>query len=465
MPKAKKYLLYGILAAEVFGVLLALIFSNTLICDDFEHLRMTYLVSLGRIPYIDFFQHHHPLLWYLFTPFILWLPQNMVLILYVARIIAFSVRLLTFYVIYRIMKQYFGKKKLFIFFLLAVFSFYPMWYGFSSFKPDIFSQFFYFAGLLYFFKYLQKEKIYHLCICGLYFTIGFLFLQTIVFEVFPLIIPLAIKMKNNRKTLKDTVFAMFPSLLLLAGCACLLHKAGIWNPYFEMNWLYNLKRDGLTDDYTKIHFYLVQLLLMLAAWSWLYKKKKTNLYINSIGFLYVFSFVHNLYFSVIHLHYLIPMFIYGAMLSAPILKEIFSDSELKDFRFYGSAYFIIFVLINFTTLRNMNNLEYIKTLQQMKADRIMYTVNLESAYFQVYAAPVSFYEVNRKICALDDELFDRFPDFDINKLINAYKPKYLDYKVPAPNDKFKNERFTLSKETIKNYRQIAPSLWQRNETF
>jgi len=95
----------------------------------------------------------------------------------------------------------------------------------------------------------------------------------------------------------------------------------------------------------------------------------------------------------------------------------------------------------------------------------MYTINLESAYFQVYAAPVSFYEVNRKICAIDDDFFHRYPDFDINKLINAYKPKYLDYQVPAPNDKFKNERFTVSKETIKNYRQIAPSLWQRNETF
>ena len=40
------------------------IFSSTLnLADDIEHLRATYFVSSGDIPYRDFFDHHHPLLW------------------------------------------------------------------------------------------------------------------------------------------------------------------------------------------------------------------------------------------------------------------------------------------------------------------------------------------------------------------------------------------------------------------
>ena len=36
--------------------------------DQTEHLHAAYLVSIGQVPYSDFFEHHHPLLWYLLAP-------------------------------------------------------------------------------------------------------------------------------------------------------------------------------------------------------------------------------------------------------------------------------------------------------------------------------------------------------------------------------------------------------------
>ena len=36
--------------------------------DDVEHLHSAWLVFQGKVPYNDFFQHHNPLLWYLFAP-------------------------------------------------------------------------------------------------------------------------------------------------------------------------------------------------------------------------------------------------------------------------------------------------------------------------------------------------------------------------------------------------------------
>ena len=38
--------------------------------DNVEHLHSTWLVSLGKVPYKDFFQHHNPLMWYIFAPFV-----------------------------------------------------------------------------------------------------------------------------------------------------------------------------------------------------------------------------------------------------------------------------------------------------------------------------------------------------------------------------------------------------------
>ena len=38
--------------------------------DDVEHLHSAWLVFQGQVPYKDFFQHHNPLMWYLFAPLI-----------------------------------------------------------------------------------------------------------------------------------------------------------------------------------------------------------------------------------------------------------------------------------------------------------------------------------------------------------------------------------------------------------
>ena len=57
MSKGLKYTLYGILALDVLGLILAYIFAETACCDEFEHLRMSYLVSQGYMPYRDFFEH------------------------------------------------------------------------------------------------------------------------------------------------------------------------------------------------------------------------------------------------------------------------------------------------------------------------------------------------------------------------------------------------------------------------
>ena len=52
------------------------IFSGFQIVDEFEHLHASWLISKGFIPYRDFFEHHHPLLWYISAPIVSLFYEN-----------------------------------------------------------------------------------------------------------------------------------------------------------------------------------------------------------------------------------------------------------------------------------------------------------------------------------------------------------------------------------------------------
>ena len=49
--------------------------------DEFEHLHASWLVSIGKIPYVDFFEHHNPLMWYITSP-LFYIYENNVNIYY-----------------------------------------------------------------------------------------------------------------------------------------------------------------------------------------------------------------------------------------------------------------------------------------------------------------------------------------------------------------------------------------------
>jgi hypothetical protein len=77
--------------------------------DNVEHIHATWLISQGKVPYRDFFQHHNPLIWYLFSPLFKLLP-NAITLLDVAHTIALIAGFLTFFVVYKICFRFFASK-------------------------------------------------------------------------------------------------------------------------------------------------------------------------------------------------------------------------------------------------------------------------------------------------------------------------------------------------------------------
>ena len=75
--------------------------------DNVEHIHSTWLVAQGKVPYRDFFQHHNPLVWYIFAPIFKMLP-NVITMLDVAHAIALVAGFLTFFIVYKICVRFFA---------------------------------------------------------------------------------------------------------------------------------------------------------------------------------------------------------------------------------------------------------------------------------------------------------------------------------------------------------------------
>ena len=235
------YFLLVLLGLNLLFVILRLISSGYAFFDDIEHLRAAYFVSNGEIPYRDFFEHHHPLFWYVLAPLVAILPHNTVWAIYSGRIVCLCISLITFFYIYKIEKRFIGGKICALICLNLYF-----WSNGDTptsslffIKPDIIQRCFWFIGLYYLFRYFHYKKIRNLHICAISFTLSFLFLQTAAFLFIPLVVPVGYFLYKNPQRFSDFIKASVFPLLLLGACVLWLLKLGTFDRYIELNWSLN----------------------------------------------------------------------------------------------------------------------------------------------------------------------------------------------------------------------------------
>ena len=204
-----------------------------------EHLRASWLVSQGDLTYCDFFEHHHPLLWFAWSPLMKILPQQFEISLYMARFIAslFSVGSLIIFFFW--VKRFFGGTKTACLALCFYFIIYVSWYTFSIFKPDTFARFFYLLGLYQFFAFCQNKKHKDLVWCGVNFTISFLFLQMLIFSILPLVFPTIWLLYKKQVRPKALDTALAAPLCILSAALLFLYFTDSLVEYFQLNWVFN----------------------------------------------------------------------------------------------------------------------------------------------------------------------------------------------------------------------------------
>ena len=125
--------------------------------DDVEHLHSAWLVFQGRVPYNDFFQHHNPLMWYLFAPVLGFFAYDIV-VFDVVRIISTFIMFLNLYIVAKIIKKYMSNS--WYASLIGVASVFPSYviYSGQDFRPDNYMLFSFIVGIYYLLSYLDGKK-------------------------------------------------------------------------------------------------------------------------------------------------------------------------------------------------------------------------------------------------------------------------------------------------------------------
>ena len=133
--------------------------------DDVEHLHSAWLVWQGKVPYIDFFQHHNPLMWYLFAP-VLGLFAYDIVVFDVVRIISTLLLFLNLYIVAKIIHKFASNSwSASILGVASVFPSYVIYSG-QDFRPDNYMVFCLIGGIFYYFRYLKNYGF--LCVYDYY---------------------------------------------------------------------------------------------------------------------------------------------------------------------------------------------------------------------------------------------------------------------------------------------------------
>ena len=78
--------------------------------DTAEHIHSSWLVSIGKVPYRDFFEHHNPLFWYVLAPFVAAFYKN-ALVLYAARVVSLGFYIFMFAGFYKLCREFLAVSK------------------------------------------------------------------------------------------------------------------------------------------------------------------------------------------------------------------------------------------------------------------------------------------------------------------------------------------------------------------
>lgn len=288
--------------------------------DEREHLHAAFMVLSGRVPYRDFFEHHHPLFWYALQPFVYFFGDNPSVWVYARGLVAL-LNVGIVYFIYKICRQaglsFHGA------FLAAAswFAFFAVQKSGSELRPDLLMILFYLAGLYSFFLYLQQKRYGWLLISFILFFCSFLTLQKAFFLLLGQFFIILRAFFKKKILLFDLVLASASVLVLCLLAVCALYQVGALEVYFQSNWLLNLHIRIMSMIATE-DFYIFMAGAVCCGGVLFCSK---NEIMRDVAFLYLFIGVGLLIWRPWFYQYLLPYcallaIIFGYVVYGPLIK-------------------------------------------------------------------------------------------------------------------------------------------------
>jgi hypothetical protein len=339
--------------------------------DELEHIHSSFLVFNGKIPYRDFFQHHHGLIWYLYAP-IFYISKNTTTVLYLIKIVSILVGFLNLWLIYIISKRFISSQKLRLLVVFLISSSIIFLNNGMEIRPDNLMITFILLSYFILCKDIQTKS---LLMSGLFMGLSILTLQkAIVFvPILNLILiaqtPKPLKWKNLSKNL--LVFN-FTAILPLIFTGIIIYLKGFWSEYYFLNWTLNLHFDDvfkITTTLGKFHFEQIGFLIIftIVFFASLLKIKKLR-----FDKKFVLLFVPTFFYLIILLFYVrspysqyfLPLVYFGSLFISYMIENI----QIKNLK---NSLILLAVIWGFGTIITFNkyeidNYKFDRQIQEIK---------------------------------------------------------------------------------------------------
>jgi len=438
-------------------ILYAAVYSGFQIVDEFEHLHASWLVSTGKVPYRDFFEHHHPLLWYMSAPIVA-LFYDHAIIFYVMRAISVLASLLTLLYIYKI-TLFFGNKNCAWFAIVCFFSNIVTLLCFYQYRPDTFMNLFFIIGLYYWFVSLKEDSLKHLTYSFLSFAVSVLFLQKISLLLLVVEAILLGLICFKKMKLKTITLAAIPPLVLFLCFFFILYMNHSLFAYIELNYHFN---QALVHYFDRGSFWYPSIwftVYPIALFTVIFFYKKENIYFKIVALLFIAEFLMRGFYFAPHPNYYTLL----AMFSAMILS-VYGKKLMPKHKFLAILVILLLFLNmgrlfkrlsssidNFNSYKHYQLVDYVH--KNSTADDLL--MNGYDKIFNIYRYDVSYYwfglDMLLPVMELEYEL-EQKPD--INVMVFQYHPKFIYVK------NYVDLRAMRSYGEIRYTQQFMPELLQ-----
>jgi len=276
--------------------------------DEIESINSAWLIHIGHIPYVDFFQHHQPLLWYALQPCFLFGTSHAI---FLSKLILLVTGFLMIFIVHKISKEMGLDGNLAVMLLLANGIF--MYRAFDI-KPDVAGVFFAILSIYFSIKFAKLRNKNELYFSGFFAVISFLFsLKLIFFFIFNSLF-IVFVCTTNKKNVASALSTIMHYILVILAVILVFIVFFIPNAsiYYKSLFVFNSAVNGL-------HIPELSLLLTPATQNHLYSTILLNgLLILTTVLIIIYNIINNknviiLYLSFLAIFYIILWFFSATM--------------------------------------------------------------------------------------------------------------------------------------------------------
>lgn len=394
--------------------------------DNIEHIHSSFLVASGAVPYRDFFQHHNPLLWYLFAPVTKFFAYDST-ISEVACLVSLLFFLKSLVYVYRIISEFLADKLWGIIGAVAIAA--PGGkINAIDLRPDNYMIFCLMGGIYYYFCYLKGQKRSHLVISFAFFFISFLFAQKALFPLFALgLSGIYFWVKHNIKT-KDMMYALIFPLAGIISFGAYLCYYDMFSLYFLCNYTFNLNLvDGF--EFSKI-IPMAKNIFVLSVAGWLgcvYFCWRPNRYYAVVVLLFIVEFMQRVfYFSPYTYYYWLLVYLAVLCMVSPASRinaknRMFSLLVLVGFIYGGMS----IIRPYYGIAKESLDRPYLPDYVTRNISPCDYVFNGDGLMYNIFGKdPAYYWQLIGQLDVIGEKTGIK-PVPNMNELIVSLKPKFV----------------------------------------